>query len=103
LIFKDSTKASSFFRGAQDKCEDLYVLVGASPKRIKLFEDVQKENEATHVKRLRNLSRTRWTTRGPAAKLILEKYPHIVSTVELLMTDPSSCNAESKPGVEMLQ
>jgi hypothetical protein len=74
LVFKDATSLSPLISEAQDLCEDLYVLVGVSPKRVLLFENIQKEiadsSECfSDILRLKNLSRTRWTTRRSADQL----------------------------------
>ena len=42
LVFKDATALSPLIAEAQDLCEDLYVLVGVNPKRVLLFENIQK-------------------------------------------------------------
>ena len=66
-------------------CEELYVFISVSPKRITLFESFQLES----IKRLENLSKTRWTTRGPALKVVLEKNQELKSTLKLLAEDKS--------------
>ncbi len=63
LAFKDATALSLLIAEAQDLCEDLYVLVGISPKRVLLFENIQKEiadssEIVSDTLRLKNLSRT---------------------------------------------
>ena len=69
--FKDATFHSPLLDNSQDLCEDLYALVGATPKRVLLFQKIQKETERDcSTTRMKNLSRTRWTTRGPAAEVI---------------------------------
>ena len=99
LVFKDVSKQCSILREAQDFCEGLYVLVGSYPKRILLFEQIQRENEETSdVLRLKNLSRTRWTTRGPASSVILERHDDLKSTLEKMQTDKSlkpDCRAKA--------
>ena len=92
LVFKDASKASTFFRHAQDLCEDLYALIGVSPKRVLLFEDIQENTDTT---RLRNLSRTWWTTRGPAADIILKKHANVIETLDTLKNDPT-CSPECR-------
>ena len=67
LVFKVDTALSRLVADAQDLCEDLYVLVGVSPKCALLFENIKKEiagssGRCPNVLRLKNLSRTRWTT-----------------------------------------
>ena len=85
LVFKDATKCSQTLYEAQHFCEELYVFIGVSPKRITLFESFQTES----CKRLENLSKTRWTTRGPALKVVLEKNQELQSTLKLLAEDKS--------------
>ena len=72
LAFKDATALSPLIAEAQDLCEDLYVLVGVSHKRVLLFENIQKEmGDDSDALRLKNLSQTRWTTRGSAAVVLI--------------------------------
>ena len=107
LVFKDVSKHCSILREAQDFCEELYVLVGSYPKRILLFEKIQRENEETsEVLRLKNLSRTRWTTRGPASSVILKRYEDLKSTLENMQTDTSlkpDCRAKATGLLHKLQ
>ena len=74
LVFKDATSNSSLLSDSQILCEDLYALVGVSPKRELLFESIQADCEvqSKHL-RLQNLSFTRWTERGGAAFVLLNK------------------------------
>ena len=43
LILKDATKYCPALENAQALCEDLYVTVGISPKRVALFAKIQDE------------------------------------------------------------
>ena len=43
LVFKDAAALSRLVVDTQDLCEDLYVLVGVSPKCVLLFENIQKQ------------------------------------------------------------
>ena len=49
LIFKDATKHCPALEDAQALCEDLYVIVGISPKRVALFAKVQDEIDCDDV------------------------------------------------------
>ena len=98
LVFKDISRASSMLREAQDLCQQLYALAGVSPKRVLLFESIQREKQEAlagmplPTLRLKSLSTTRWTTRGPAAAIILEKHDELVATLESL-----ECNSSVTP------
>ena len=73
LVFKDATALSPMIAEAQDLCEDLYVLVGVSPKRVLLFRNIQADiSDVSDTLRLKNLSQTRWTTRGSAAAVLIK-------------------------------
>ena len=92
LVFKDATALSPLIAEAQDLCEDLYVLVGVSPKRVLLFENIQKEmGDDSDALRLKNLSRTRWTTRGSAAVVLIKKTRELQEALEILSKDPTVC------------
>lgn len=89
LVFIDATTLSPLIAEAQDLCEDLYVLVGVSPKRLLLFENIQKEiadssESFSEFLRLKNLSPTRWTTRGSAAAVLIKKTPELQESLEIL-------------------
>lgn len=99
LVFKDATKHSEALDEAQTLCEDLYVLVGVSPKRVALFEQIQVELENPDVVRLQNLSRTRWTTRGSAASVVTTKYVDLVMTLDNIAADrthDTKCKARAR-------
>ena len=100
LAFKDATALSPLIAEAQDLCEDLYVLVGVSPKRVLLFENIQKEmGDDSDALRLKNLSRTRWTTRGSAAVVLIKKTRELQEALEILSKDPTvstECRAKSR-------
>ena len=78
-----------------DLCESLYAIVGAYPKRILLFEEVQAnfQNESDKddykVLRLKSLSATRWTSRAKTADVIFKKSAEIRVTLEKLQEDLS--------------
>ena len=63
------------------------MLSGVSLKRILLFEELQSDQEdSSNIKaqRLQSLSVTRWTTRGKAAKIIVEKRLALLQVLEEL-------------------
>jgi hypothetical protein len=43
LIIKDTTKQSNLLSTSLDLCQSLYAIVGAYPKRILLFEEIQRD------------------------------------------------------------
>jgi hypothetical protein len=86
-MFKDATALSPLIAEAQNLCEDLYVLVGVNPKRVLLFENIQKEiddcsESFSDIQRLKNLSRTRWTTRGSAAAVLINSFASQASFID---------------------
>ena len=104
LVFKDATSLSRMVADAQDFCEDMHAIAGVSPKRVLLFDNIQKESsdspEDTQSNlKLRKLSRTRWTTRGAAADVILKKNSELQETLNTLSMDTSAtpeCRAKSR-------
>ena len=111
LVFKDATLLSSMVSDSLDLCEDVYALAGVSPKRVLLFQNVQKEissvSESTRgILKLKSLSRTRWTTRGAAAEVVIEKNKELQETLRLLSVDASVApefRARSKGLIRKLQ
>ena len=83
LIFKDATKHCPALEDAQALCEDLYVVVGISTKRVALFAKIQDEIDSDDVLCLQNLSRTRWTTRGAAGNITL-KHAENLATLQII-------------------
>ena len=95
---------------AQVMCETIYILAGISPKRVLLFQNIQKEMAACNdgdtetdindtILKIQNLSRTRWTTRGSAAEVILSKYHPLKATLMELPNDRSvtaDCQSKSE-------
>ena len=92
LTIRDAIAKSSLFANATLMCQDLYALAGVSPNRIMLFEELQTvkdDNTNTKTQRLQNLSVTRWTTRGRAAKIIVDKRLALLEVLQKLKEDKS--------------
>ena len=104
LIVQDAIKQSNLLSTSLDLCQSLYAIVGAYPKRILLFEEIQAEfqNESNtddyKILRLKSLSVTRWTTRVKAADVIFEKSAELRATLERLQKD-TSITADTKARV----
>jgi len=106
LVFKDATNSSELLSSAQNLCEELYALVGVSPKRVLLFENIQKEmqtisedGDTGKIATLKNLSVTRWTTRGSAAQVLMSKTNELKEVLTQLSGDVSAsreCRAKSR-------
>ena len=93
LVVKDASNNSALLEGAQSLCEFLYVLVGISPKRVLIFENLQKEMDSNGcVQRLKNLSRTRWTTRANAINVILTKHEELKAALQAIKSDDNTKN-----------
>ena len=107
LVFKDGTLHSPLLDNSQDLCGDLYALAGAIPKRILLFQKIQEEIERDcSTTRLKNLSRTRWTTRGPAAKVVVKKHNELYEVFSQLKEDSSltlRCKAKARDLLRKIQ
>ena len=72
-------------------CEDLYALIGVYPKRVLLFESIQKDIEGDKsILRLKNLSKTRWTTFGVASEVIIKRYDALRETLNKLANDKTA-------------
>ena len=105
LIVKDAIDQCSLLSTSLDLCQSLYAIVGAYPKGILLFEEVQNdfkhENESDEytVLRLQSLSATRWTTRIKAANVVFEKTVEVRRTLETLVSDPS-ISADTKARIK---
>ena len=93
----------------------MYTLGGGSPKRVLLFQNIQKElaeenmdngcNGGSSLK-LKNLPRTRWTTRGAAADVIFKRNVELQETLKTLSTDVSvtpECWEKSKGLLQKLK
>ena len=100
LIVKDASKLSNLLSSSLDLCQSLYAIIGAYPKRILLFEEIQNdvknetdsETTAYNILRLQSLSATRWTTRVKAADVVFQKTTEVRATLEMLLKDPSVTN-----------
>ena len=99
LIIKDAVEVSHLLSDALDLCQDLYAFVGAYPKRVLLFDEIQKEETELEISNrsissfgskpvnLKSLSQTRWTSRGRAAKVIIEKHAELRATLQEISED----------------
>ena len=91
---------SNLLSSSLDLCQSLYAIIGAYPKRILLFEEIQNdvksetdgETTAYNILRLQSLSATRWTTRVKAADVVFQKTAEVRATLEMLLKDPSVTN-----------
>ena len=91
----------------------MYALAGVSP-RVLLFQNIQKELAEENMDigggggsslKLKYLSRTRWTTRGAAADVILKKL-ELQKTLKTLSTNASvtpECQEKSKGLLQRLK
>lgn len=100
LVFKDASANSPMISDAQDLCENIYAIAGVCPKRVLLFQGVQQEmsdtsDEKRCILKLKNLSRTRWTTRGAAADVVIKKNKELQETL-LRMTSDSNITSECR-------
>ena len=98
LAFKDATFHSPLLDNSQDLCEDLHALVGAIPKRVLLFQKIQEDIERNcSAMRLKNPSRTRWTTGGTGAEVIARKHNELQEVLSQLKEDSSlTLNAKQR-------
>ncbi len=106
LISKDATKHCPALEDAQTLCEDLYIVVGISPKRVALFAKIQVEIVSDDVLHLQNLSRTRWTTRGAAGNIITLRHAELLATLKIISEDKntdSKCKAKAKGLITKLE
>ena len=105
LIVKDAIKQCPLLSTSLDLCQALYAVVGAYPKRILLFEEIQEdfkhENDTDDYKvlRLQSLSATRWTTRVKAADVIFDKTLELRKTLEILQND-KNVSADTKSRIQ---
>ena len=96
LIVKDALMESGLLESSLDLCQSLCAIVGTYPKRILLFENIQKDygykQETKHFKvlRLQNLPVTRWTTRVQAVNIVFEKFAELCKTLEKMRGDSST-------------
>ena len=61
--------------------KSLYNLTEVSPKRHKVFEDIQKQADLVPLP-LKKLCDTRWSCRFESLKVILTRYPEIITTLQ---------------------
>ena len=107
ILFKDATFHSPVLDNSQDLCEDLYALVGAISKRVLLFHKIHEEIERDcSTTKQKNLSRTRWTTRGPAAEVIAKKHNELHKLLSPRKEDSSltlKCKAKARELLRKIQ
>lgn len=72
LVFKDASRKSSILFDSEIY-EDVYVLRGSNPKRVRLLEEIQQKISDESALKLQTLSQTRWTTRLKAYAVIVKK------------------------------
>ena len=112
LISKDAVEVSHLVSDALDLCQDLYVFVGAYRKRVLLCDEIQKKETELEISNrsissfstkpvnLKSLSQTRWTSRGRAAKVIIEKHAELRATLQEISEDRSNSRHVKAQGLE---
>ena len=107
LVFKDATALSPVTAYAQDFCEDLYALVSVYPKRVLLFENIQKDMQGDKsILRLKNLFKTRWTARSVASEVIIKRRDTLRETLNKLAKDKTAtpeCRAKCRGLINKIQ
>ncbi|CAF1033274.1 unnamed protein product [Rotaria sordida] len=88
LCLVDVAEAVVHIRNNFGVLKSLYNLIEASPKRHKVFEDLQKEFGIVSIS-LKQLSDTRWACRYESLKVIFSRYLEILNTLEKLETSDS--------------
>ncbi|CAF3629139.1 unnamed protein product [Rotaria sp. Silwood1] len=88
LCLVDVAEAVVHIRNNFGVVKSLYNLIEASPKRHKVFEDLQKESGIISIS-LKQLSDTRWACRYESLKVISSRYLEILNTLEKLETSDS--------------
>ena len=100
LVVKDAIKESTLLSPSLELCQSLGAIVGAYPKRIQVFEDIQNAfmtEQVTNeyqVLRLQSLADTRWTTRVKAANTIFEKTAEVREALQLTSQSTEMPNQE---------
>ena len=98
LVLQDAYKKSNLVSDALDICQSLYAIIGAYPKRVLLFDNIQKDiqqekvNDNYTVQKLKNLCVTRWTTRGAAAIVIFEKLNELQTVLKSIAADQATAS-----------
>ena len=90
LTIHDGCETSPILSSALDMCQDLYAFVGAFPKRVALFENIQKDSESPGNEKLKILSQTRWITRAAAIGVIIRKRKELITTLGELDADKTN-------------
>ncbi|CAF2529546.1 unnamed protein product [Rotaria sp. Silwood2] len=88
LCLVDISEAVVHIRNNFGIVKSLYNFIEASPKRHKVFEDLQKESGIVSIF-LKQLSNTRWTCRYESLKVIFNRYSEILSALDLIETGNS--------------
>ena len=100
LVEHDVYKTSKMFNDSLDMCQNLYAFVGAYPKRVMLFENIQKDldheknesGENYEILRLQSISVTRWTTRAKAAYVLIGKVGELHTLLDHIKDDKGNSN-----------
>ena len=101
LCVQDVTRKCELLRNCMEFIFQLVQLIKFSPKRLNLFESVQKEITLTDgasdlSPSLRTLCPTRWTVRHSAINSILKNYQALMSTLDIIQQGHDEYAARGK-------
>ncbi|CAF0940276.1 unnamed protein product [Adineta steineri] len=88
LCLVDVSEANKHIRNNFGIVKCLYNFIEGSPKRHKVFEDLQKESGIVSIS-LKSLCDTRWTCRYESLKVISNRYSEILCALTLIETGDS--------------
>ena len=86
LCVQDAGSESICVREALNLCTNLYNLIKLSPKRLAVFEEIQKLHQGSQTS-IKPLCPTRWTVRATAISSILTNYDVLLDTLDAIMQE----------------
>ncbi len=93
LCLQDCAAQSKPIREGLSAANELHNLIKMSPKRLAIFQHLQKESSSPSIK---PLCPTRWTVRTSAIDSVLKNYLVLMETLEKISEDANSSDAKAK-------
>lgn len=96
LSLQDCAAQSKPIREGLSVAKELHNLIKLSPKRLAIFQHLQKESSSPSSPSIKPLCPTRWTVRTAAVDSVLTNYLVLLEALEKINEDACSSDAKAK-------
>ena len=96
LCLQDCAAQSKPIQEGLSAANELHNLIKLSPKRLAIFQHLQKESSSPSLPSIKPLCPTRWTVRTSAVDSVLRNYLVLMEALEKISEDACTSDAKAK-------